>query len=411
VVNPDRPLARELNALVRDALTTLPVVVVTGMRQAGKTTFLRNEPSLAGRRYLTLDDLATLEAAERQPEALLASADAITIDEVQRSPRLLLAVKAAVDRDRRPGRFLLSGSANLALLAGVTESLAGRAIYLTLRPMTRRERTNSVDKPPFITEILRTGQPPEPSSIKPVDDYDVLAGGLPPVALGQVARADLWYLGYEQTYLERDLRDLAQVADLVAFRTLLRLTALRTGQLLNVSELARDAKLAPSTATRYLGLLETGFLVERLPPHLGNPTSRLIKSPKIHFSDAGLAAHLAGVGPLSPESDEPLRGRLYETWVAQNLAGILGAHLPSAQLAYWNIQGRYEVDFVIRDRRRQLAIEVKTSSRFGGRDLAGLSAFVAQAEEPTVGVLAYGGSELLPLGRNLWAVPLGLLVA
>jgi predicted AAA+ superfamily ATPase len=404
-------LSRELTPLIQRALGTLPVVVVTGLRQAGKTTLLTADPAFQGRRFRTLDDLATLEAARRDPEALVAGDEPLTLDEVQRSPDLLLAIKREVDRRRVPGRFLLSGSANLALLGGVTESLAGRALYLTLHPFTRRERLGRVEQTPFLVRFLAEPGLPSSAAFTPLSPDEVLDGGLPPVALGQALDRGLWFLGYEQTYLERDLRDLSQVADLVAFRHVLRLAALRTGQLLNQSELARDARLPASTVSRYLGLLEASFVFTRLAPHLRSRTTRLLKSPKLFVTDAGLAAHLTAVTELAAEAEEPMRGPLLETYVFQNLAGLLGAHLPRAQVGFWSVQGRHEVDFVISSGRRAVGIEVKAGSRFGDRDLAGLKAWKAGTPGAIAGILAYNGTAALPLGGDLYAIPLGQLLS
>lgn len=402
---------RELASLVHDALASLPVVVVTGLRQAGKTTFLQNDAALRGRRYLTLDDFATLEAARREPEALVAAAEPVTIDEAQRCPELLPAIKLAVDRERVPGRFLLSGSANLALLGGVSESLAGRALYLTLRPFSLRERSGRTGDPPFLVRFMEKHELPTSLDSDPIDERYILDGGLPPIVVGETASRELWLLGYEQTYLERDVRDLARVTDLISFRQILRLAALRTAQVLNRSELARDAKLPVSTASRYLDLLEISFVLEPLTPYLRNRTTRLIKSPKQFVTDSGLAAHLTAVTDLTASADEPLRGALFETFAFQNLAAILDAHLPRAEVAFWNIQGRYEVDFVVSTPRHAIAIEVKAASRFSRRDLRGLEAFKAKTPECRAGVLAYNGGEAVALGDDLFAIPLGLLLS
>ncbi len=404
-------LPRELSKLVADGLAALPAVVVTGLRQAGKTTFLQQDPALRGRRYLTLDDFATLQAARSAPEALVAGEEPVTIDEVQRSPELLLAVKREIDRRREPGRFLLSGSANLALLEGVSDSLAGRALYLTLQPFSRRERLGRLADPPVLLQLLDGAPPPPRLDVPPLAEDEVLDGGLPPVALGDAASRGLWFLGYEQTYLERDVRDLSQVADIVSFRNLLRLAALRTGQLLNQSDLARDARLSATTAARYLGLLEASFVLSRLPPHLQSRAARLIKTPKLLMTDSGLAAHLTAVHDLSPTADERLRGALFETFVGQNLAALLGAHRPQARLEYWSVQGRHEVDFVVTEGRNTVGIEIKTATRFGERDLAGLRAFAASTPGVQAGILAYNGAETLPVGERLWAVPLAVLLA
>jgi hypothetical protein len=403
--------SRELSPLVRKATRSLPVVVITGLRQVGKTTFLLEDPSLRGRRYFSLDDFATLEAARREPEALVEGDAPTTIDEAHRSPELLTVIKKAVDRRRIPGRFVLSGSANLALLKNVSESLAGRAIYLTLHPFTRRERLGQASTQPLVLRLLDTVALPGKREARPIEEEEILKGGMPPVALGESRDPALWFLGYEQTYLERDVRQLSQVADLVSFRNLVRLTALRTAQVLNQSELARDAKLPVSTVARYLNLLETSFVVSRVPPFLKSRVSRLIKSPKVFISDSGLASHLTSVSNLSAMADEPMRGPLLETYVFQNLVAILGAHLPEAELSFWSVQGRYEIDFVVSHRRTAIGIEVKAGTRFRDSDLAGLTAFVEKGSGVRAGILAYNGREVATLGDRLYLMPLDILLS
>jgi uncharacterized protein len=394
-----------------EALDDFPVVVVTGARQTGKTTLLSCDPLFKGHDYVSLDDFAALEAARRNPEALLTSAGQLAIDEVQRCPELLPAIKRIVDRDRRPGQFVLTGSANLSLLHGVAESLAGRALYLTLHPLSRREVRGRTAVSPYLLQLLEKPVARARRKIEPLTDREVLEGGMPSVALQLVARRDRWFLGYEQTYLERDIRDLSQVADLVAFRNLLRLATLRTGQILNASEIARDARMNATTATRYLGLLEVSCVLWKLPPFLRNRSSRLIKSPKIFVSDSGLAAHLARVNAIDPTADEPLRGPLYETYVASNLAAILGAHRPGTEICFWNVQGRHEVDFVITSGRSTVAIEVKSATRFREEDFSGLRAFLSATPDATAGVLAYNGTDVVSVDERLHAVPLGLLLS
>lgn len=386
----------------------LPVVVLSGLRQSGKSTLLQKEPVLAhGHTYRTLDDFATLAAARSNPESLLDRA--AILDEVQRCPELLVALKMNVDEQRRPGRFILSGSANLALLGHVTETLAGRAGYFTLHPMTRRERRNTTSAKPFLTEFLRSPILPT-GKADPITEKEILSGGLPPACLGPSGDAAEWFRGYVQTYVERDVRQLSQITDLVAFRTLAQLAALRTGQVLVISTLGRDAKLNAVTAGRYLDLLEASFLIRRLPPFLKNRSSRLVKSPKLHFTDSGLAAHLAGISTLEPGRDDLLRGSLFETYVAQNLASLLESHAPDAQMSFWHEQGRHEVDFVIEAGRKVLGIEVKAATRWNEGDLSGLRAFLERTPDCLAAVLAYNGKESVKLGERLFAIPIGKLL-
>ena len=402
-------LPREIAPRLERSLQRLPVVVLSGLRQTGKSTLLQREPAVRqGRVYRTLDDFATLAAARANPEALLA--DSAILDEAQRCPELLVAIKRSVDEERRPGRFVLSGSANLSLLGHVSETLAGRAAYFALHPMTRREIQGRIAQEPFLANLVRSGVLPR-GPARPVSDREVLTGGLPPACLGPADALADWFRGYIQTYVERDVRQLSQITDLLAFRTLAQLAALRTGQILVLSSLARDAKMSPSTVGRYLNLLEASFVIRRLPPFLKNRSSRLIKSPKLLVTDSGLAAHLAGVTELEPGRDDLLRGALYETYIAQNLAALIEAHLPDAQLAYWHEQGRHEVDFVIEWGRKVYAIEVKAATRWAESDLAGLRAFVSRTPACVAAVLAYNGREAVKLDGKLLAVPLAHLLS
>ena len=403
-----RYLSREITPRLERVLRQLPVVVLSGLRQTGASTLLQNEAGLArGHTYRTLDDFATLAAAQSNPESLLESA--AILDEVQRCPELLVALKRSVDEQRRPGTFILSGSANLALLGHVTETLAGRAGYFTLHPMTRREQQGATARKPFLVRFLSSPALPRGES-DPVTEKEILTGGLPPACLGPADGVAEWFRGYVQTYVERDVRQLSQITDLVAFRTLAQLAALRTGQVLVISTLARDARLNAVTAGRYLDLLEASFLIRRLPPFLKNRSSRLVKSPKLHFTDSGLAAHLAGIITLEPGRDDLLRGALFETYMAQNLAALLEAHLPEAQMGYWHEQGRHEVDFVIEAGRKVFAIEIKAATRWSESDLSGLRAFLDRTPDCAAAVLAYNGKEAAKLDERLFAIPLGQLL-
>jgi hypothetical protein len=275
--------------------------------------------------------------------------------------------------------------------------------------MTRREIRGQIDKPPFVIEFIRSPRLPR-GAREPVSEREILTGGLPPACLDAADPVE-WFRGYIQTYVERDVRQLSQITDLVAFRVLAQLAALRTGQVLVISTLARDAKLSAATAGRYLALLEASFLIRRLPPFLRNRSSRLIKSPKLYVVDSGLAAHLAGVTEITTGADGLMRGALFETYAAQNLAALLEAHLPDAQLTYWHEQGRYEVDFVIESGRNVVAIEVKAATRWSDGDLAGLRAFVDRTPACVAAVLAYNGREAVKLDGKLWAIPLGHMLA
>jgi uncharacterized protein len=399
---------REIAGTIALALDQMPVVVVTGTRQVGKSTLVQMDPRLKGRRYLTLDDYGVLRTLRENPDALLEEHEALTIDEAQRAPRLFASIKKSVDKDRRAGRFLLTGSANPALLRGVSESLAGRAVYMNLQPMNRRELSGRAGREPFLIDFLKKHQPPRRPSEAPLSDAEVSLGGMPPVALKDVSRPEVWFAGFEQTYLERDLRDVASVENVLGFRDLLKLTALRTAQILNVAELGRDAKLESKTASRYLGWMEATFVVARVPPYLRNRASRVKKSSKIFVSDSGLACYLSRCGDLA---DDPLRGALFETYVRQNIESIIGSRLPAGGLHYWRTQSGREVDFVIEMGREVMAIEVKSGESWSKSDLVGLQEFLRLTPNCVAAVLAYNGRETLRLDDRLWAIPLGLLLS
>ncbi len=401
-------LNRDIVGKILEALSEMPVVVVTGMRQTGKSTFLQKQAGLSNRRYISLDDFAYLEAARENPAGLVDTDEAVTIDEAQKCPDILTAIKKVVDRKKRPGQFLLSGSANFAILKGISESLAGRAVYFTLHPFTRRELSINISEKPFLRRFFKTQQLPKTISVHPVKAEEVLQGGMPSVCLREVKNKFLWFKGYEQTYLERDVRDLSQIGNTISFRHLMRMTALRTSQLLSPSQLCRDAKLNVATTSRYLSLLEASFVISRLSPYLRNKTSRLIKSPKVYISDSGLACYLAGIEGFE---SEPLKGAMFETYIAQNLSGIIDARWPEASLYFWNIQGRYEVDFVIEYGNKCIAIEVKAASRWEERDLAGLKAFLSTTPHCIAAILAYNGVDAVRLAERIWAIPLDIVLS
>ncbi len=401
-------LPRLMARRIAGALGSMPVVVLTGMRQTGKSTFLQKQKELKDRRYVTLDDYDQLEAARKDPDGLLSADRPIIIDEVQRVPELLIAVKRAVDRNRRPGFFLLSGSANLFLLKGVTESLAGRAIYYQMHPFCREEKGLALRSTTFIERCFQGDAPSSSMRGSPVSEEEILSGGMPSVFLGETAERGEWFKGFIQTYLERDIHQLGRVTDIIEFRNLLQLAALRTGSLLTLSQLGRDGKLTTRTTGEYLSILEASFVIRRVPPYLMNRASRVVKSPKIYFSDSGLVCFLAGVSRLDRE---PLKGAMLETYVAQNLAALIEASSRRMSLHFWNVQGRYEVDFVVESGRECVAIEVKGSPRWEDKDLSALKVFLASTPHCTLGILAYNGTEAVKLGERLWALPLGLVLS
>jgi uncharacterized protein len=333
---------------------------------------------------------------------------------VQRAPELLLAVKRAVDEDRRAGRFLLTGSANLLLLRRTVESLAGRSVYLVLRPMTRKEKRGEAAVPvwptlfdaPAAAEALHALQAlPAPSRF----DWrrEALEGGFPPAAFAASAEDRLlWFEGYVDTYLQRDLRDLTQVGDLAAFARLMRLAALRSGRLLNQADLARDAEVSRATTARWLSILEASFIVTLLPAFAESRAKRLIKTPKLYLLDSGLALYMLGI-TRNDELSGASAGPALEGLVLNDLLAWRETELPKPEILFRRTAAGEEIDFVLERGRRFLPIEVKAGRTLRTSDARALDGFCAEfGRRSPFGIILYDGTELELLTRKVVAVPL-----
>ncbi len=397
-------LPRHAQPALADRLRVMPAVVVTGARQTGKSTLVQ-ALTPGDRRFISLDDLDAMELARRDPEALVEGAAPVTLDEVQREPDLLRAVKRAIDRKRRPGQFLLTGSANLLLMRGVSESLAGRASYLTLWPMTRREQ-QGLGRCGLWEELLGSEESEWPGLLRSdraaQEDWTALAGrgGFPIPAVHMSTPADraVWFEGYVRTYLERDLQTLSSITALPAFRRLMRAACLRLGQLVNQTELARDVGLPQPTVHRYLNLLETSYLMVRVPAYAVHRTKRLIKTPKLYWGDVGPALHLAGLA-------EPTGAHL-ENLVLSDLLCWRDARTARAEVLYWRTAAGEEVDFIVETGRHLLPIEVKATSRPRLRDATAIRAFRAEyGKAARAGLLLHTGTTLEWLAPDVLAAP------
>lgn len=405
----DRFLPRLLTGFVERSLALFPVVVITGARQTGKSTLVREAPPLKGRRYVTLDTALNRELAIAEPRSLLNTPGPgqITIDEIQRVPSMLVAIKEVVDANRINAQFLLTASANLLLLPTVSESLAGRARYLTLWPMTRREQLGLASCGIW-SEFFAQPQPAWPDLVQaqtaPNESWQELAqrGGYPAPALlstpnAEADRSEL-FAGYTQTYLERDLRDLSAVDSLVDFQRLMRALCLRLGNVLSQAELARDTGISRTTVQRYLNLLEISYQLVRLEPYSVNRTKRLVKSPKIYWSDTGLARHLAGVSEVS--------GAHLENIVCNDLLAWRETDATRPSILYWRTSTGEEVDFVIEWKGKLLAIEVKATKNPGYNDSKGLRSFLKEYGDDAVGgLLLYGGQDTFWISQGVLAAP------
>lgn len=410
-------LARSACASLHRALGIFRVVFISGPRQTGKTTLVRQAGG--DRRFVTLDNLSMLASARSDPHTFIDSLPVpVTIDEVQRAPDLLLAVKQRVDEQAAPGAYLLTGSADPQAIATVRETLAGRMAMIPLLPLTWAERRGRPDWNPLdlmaeaesvrdVVAALGTG---EPTSL----GVEVLQGGFPePVLhLPDPAARLAWHEQYIATYLERDVPAFVQVDQVATFLRFVRLAASSTAQILNASRLGRDLGVSHDTVRRWLSVLKSTYVGDQLEPYWRNVRKRLTKSPKLHLTDSGLAAALLGIDDWQQAERLNLAGPLTETWVHQHLRAFAATAARRTTLHHFRSHSGDECDFVVESARRLLPIEVKAARTPTPKDAAGLRTFLDLfPDEAPFGLLLHAGPEVVPLADRVLAVPLSLFLA
>jgi predicted AAA+ superfamily ATPase len=406
------PYPRLAEARLAEALTDTPVVLVHGPRQCGKTTLARMVGDRAGHAYFTFDDAATLSAAQTDPTGFVDDLpERAILDEVQRVPHLFASLKRAVDRDRRPGRFLLTGSSNVLLLPRLSDSLAGRMEIVRLHPLAQAELHGG--KSNFIERLFDDGFSIRLRPRLGRDLASLVASGGYPAALARPAarRRAAWYRDYVETLIQRDVRELARIASLDTIPRLLALVGAQTARLLNISELSAPLSLSRPTVRDYVTLLERIFLVEELPPWHGNRLSRLVKTPKVHLGDSGLACALLGLDAEALNADRTALGQLLETFVVQELRRLASGVADRLDLLHYRDRDGAEVDVVLERGPRELAgVEVKAGATVTASDFRGLRKLQeAAGARFKAGVVLYDGEAILPFGERLHAVPLRCL--
>ena len=410
-MNDPSPLySRLIAARVAEALTDTPVVLIAGPRQAGKTTLVRQMAN-QGLRYLTLDDELTRLAAKEDPVGMIRSLDRAIIDEIQRAPQLLLAIKKTVDEDRRPGRFLLTGSANLLTLPSVADSLAGRMETLTLLPLSQSEMhgttLNWLDSA-FAGVLPKVSTPVVGEALVEA----VLRGGYPEaVSRATPRRRTTWARQYIDAIIQRDIRDVAGVDRLDQLPRFLQALAQVSGQMCNYTQLGGQIGLDHKTAARYVSVFEQMYLLKRVEVWARNRLNRVVKTPKVQFIDSGLLSTLIDLTPAIAAQDRSRFGHVLETFVY----GELLKHATSAdgdyQLLYYRDHDQFEVDVVVENAGGQLVgVEIKAAASVGTSDLRGLKRLASMAgDQFKLGVILYDGTETLPLGNRIWAAPISSL--
>ncbi len=409
--------ARHLSRLVTEALSDSPVVLLNGARQTGKTTLAQtlskvNRPGS----YVTLDDASVLSAARSDAAGFLAGMSGpIIIDEVQHAPELFPAIKLLVDRNRTPGRFLLTGSANVLLLPQIAESLAGRMEILTLWPLAQAEIEGTSGN---LVDILLAEEVAFSilSQVRAADKAEmirrIVRGGYPePLSRASEARRRAWFNSYLTTILQRDVRDIANIEGLTMLPRLLTILAARTSGLLNMADVSRAVGLPYATLHRYMSLLETTFLVQSLPAWTANIGRRLVRTPKVMLNDTGLVTTLLGLGEARLAAEGELFGALLENFIVMELRKLASWSEAQPQLFHFRTQTGQEVDVVLEDAAGRIAgIEVKSAATVTSGDFKGLRHLEEVSGKRFLrGLVLYTGEQVVPFAPNLYAVPISSL--
>ena len=407
-------IQRSITPLLQTALAESPVVLLNGARQTGKSTLVQWLVEHAHpARYVTLDDATVLEAITKNPSDFLAGIEKpIAIDEVQRAPELFLAIKREVDKKRTPGRFLLTGSANVLLLPRLSESLAGRMEILTLWTFSQSELVPSSEI--FVDALfssslrsLKTTKEKLPSLMK-----RILSGGYPEVQTRTtVDRKHAWFSSYITTILQRDIRDLAHIEGLTALPRLIALLAARAGTLLNFAELSNSAALPQTTLKRYMTLLQTTYLIHLLPAWSSNLSKRLIKTPKVLLTDTGLMTYLLRANEERLSHDSLLFGRMMENFVMMELLKQSSSSKTKPNMFHYRTTSGQEIDLVLETPDgKVVGVEVKTSSVVRADDVKTLFQFSELLGKRFLrGIVLYTGSEVVPFAKNIVAMPISAL--
>ena len=403
---------RLLERKIGEALSDTPVVLIVGPRRAGKTTLVRKIGG-TDRAYTTLDDQSTLDAAQSDPAGFVRGLNEATIDEIQRAPELLLAIKKSVDEDYRPGRFLLTGSANVMTLPRVAESLAGRIETLRMLPLARAEV--EATEPTFLDRVFAgklrgTRQATVGDELVRV----ALAGGFPEaLARESERRRQSWARSWLASVLTRDLRDIAEIEKLTELPKFVRLLAEHSGKLVNYSRFGSGIGVSHKTSQRYVSLLEQVFVVATLQPWYTNALKRIVKTPKLHFLDCGLLAGARGLTFARLKADHGEFGGLLESFVFSEILKLMTAADLQLTPYHFRDQGMREVDIVLeRDDGMIAGIEIKASATVRSGDFMGLRTLAeACGERFSYGVVLYDSTELVPFGDRMVAAPLSCLWA
>ncbi|MBI5205163.1 MAG: ATP-binding protein [Nitrospirae bacterium] len=396
---------RWITPQVKAAAGKFPVVVLTGARQVGKSTLLRHE--FPDYKYVSLDDFGALQQAKADPSSLWIDADYIIIDEAQKAPEIFPAIKLTVDRGKKAKKFILSGSSNLLLMQRISETLAGRAVYFEMFPMTYAEISETSDKPMNFFSLWERDLQLKEKLMDSIDYCSLLLKGfMPPLLrLSQGQDILLWWEGYVRTYLERDVRELTQVESLIDFKKVLDSLAVRTGNVLNQTEISRDSGVSQPTVHRYIKLLEVSNIINRIPSYFHSRTKRIIKSPKVFFIDPALSIYLSGYYDKQSLRNARELGNFFETMAYMHLRIASELMTPKAKVFYWRTTTGKEIDFVIEHGKKLLAFEVKLSPNPTLSDAKNLLSLIEEYPHTVRGIVLHSGNSVKWLHSKILSAP------
>lgn len=401
-------VSRHAEDLLKENIKQFPIVVLTGSRQCGKSTLLKHFGADKWH-YITFDKVSIVENARSDPDLFIQNLHDFTIlDEAQKVPDIFGPLKARIDEHPNE-RFTLSGSANFQLMGAISETFAGRVGVMELYPFNVSEVERS-PQPVFLKNLLaKKFVPPKKSKHGRIEDY-LFFGGYPKIFEYKTAESKQnWFENYKTTYIERDIRNLAQVANLDEFQRLYKMCAFQTGNILNYSSLSKDLGISVPSCKKYISLLETSYQVFTLRPYYINIGKRLVKSPKIYFLDTGLANYLLGNLTYDDLQFRGHLGNIFETWVITEIFKSLSTLIPKPQYHFWRTENDAEIDLLIEWGGNILPIEIKSASRVAERDIKGFESFVPSSREKGSSILdpivIYRGAEVLPFRNNVKAIP------
>nr|CAA6829995.1 MAG: ATPase [uncultured Thiotrichaceae bacterium] len=402
-------LKRHIQHDIHTYLQHFPSLLITGARQVGKSTLAL---SLGIEHYVTLDDIATYQSAKTDPKGFINSlATPVIIDEVQRAPEIFIAIKEAIDQDRSPGRFILTGSSNLQGFRNLSDSLAGRIGIVDLYALSLSEIYQSDLS--LIDKLFSDDELEQPSVVNITDN--ILLGGFPEIqTLPNAKTRLLWFSSYIRTYIERDLHDVSTIRNLDKFMRLYLALALRSGNLLNKADISRDCQIDTKSLDNYLSILNNTYQVRLLKPYFNNELKRLVKMPKVYMLDSGILCHLLKITQTAELVRSSNKGLVYETFVMSEITKAISYAEKPVDLGFYRTNDGKEIDFILDDGHSLVIIEVKAAHTVISSDFKHLKYFIDAHKKPVHrAIILYAGERVLPFGEHdgvaLQAVPLGCL--